>query len=533
MSRLRHLLTRGFFPREVPQGFVTTSYGEALTGDSADLPTDMTPGGSRDPRPLARHNLALVGHLRRPLSVPHPARYFVLCREITENWHRLSKLMEQSRLSVSKATFATDDDADRAIITESGPPDYPTLRAKHRRNARYLVYTDIQRFYPSIYTHSIAWAVDGKEAAKHNRSSELLGNRLDSFSRRMQDGQSLGIPIGPDTSRVLAEVVLSAADCDFQEEMGERVIRGFRAVDDYELAFGSRSEAEEALARLQSVLLKYELQLNESKTRIVNLPDQLQDSWPTQLGNVQLRTGNQQVGDFLTLFSTAFELARTYRDKGVLRYAISITNKAEVEADTWPVYQDILLQCAVSEPGTLRYVTAELARARDGGKDLDVDSIRELSLHLINKHAPLGHDSEVAWALWLVIVLKISLPADHLDVLARFEDPFVPVLTLCADDRGLISGRKADKTYWEELVREEGLDSSHWLLAYEGAVRGWLASDTTHVIDDHAVFRWFQANDVSFFDEEASVVALNRWTSAYGEVTESPAEPSVDEPLPF
>ncbi len=531
---LRRLLTHGLFPREAPQCFVATSYGEVLTLDSADIPTDMTGHKDRNPRPLARHNLARVGQLRRPLSVPHPARYFALCSEIIAEWQRLRQLMGRSRLSVSIPTLTMDDDADRAIITEYGPPDYPRLRARHRRNARYLVYADVQRFYPSIYTHSIAWAVEGKREAKGDRSWKLFGNRLDGLSRKMQDGQSLGIPIGPDTSRILAEVVLSAADSDFQEELGGR-IRGFRAVDDYELAFQSRSDAERALATLQSMLLKYELQLNEAKTRIARLPDALEDSWPRRLGDVRLRSGRRQVGDLLTLFSVAFRLVRTHPDKSILRYAISIANRAEIDEDAWPVYQHLLLQCAASEPGTLRYVTAELVRARDRGRDLDVDGIRELSTYLVGKHAPLGHGSEVAWALWLAIVLRISLPAEDLDVLSQVEDPFVPVLALFAEERGLISARQLDKTCWEKLATNEGLDSSHWLLAYEGAVRGWLAPDTAQLVEDHQVFRWLRRNEVSFFDGAASVAALNRWSgrSAYGDLSDSGPEPNTAGEFPF
>ena len=137
---------------------------------------------------------------------------------------------------------------------------------------------------------------------------------------KMQDGQSVGIPIGPDTSHVLAEVVLSAVDLRFQQTMKERMkepLRGFRAADDYELAFASRSDAETALAELQSTLIRYELQLNESKTRVVKLPDALQDSWTSTLRNVR-------AGDLVTLFSRAFELSHQHRDTSVLRYAISI-----------------------------------------------------------------------------------------------------------------------------------------------------------------------------------------------------------------
>ena len=289
---------------------------------------------------------------------------------------------------------------------------------------------------PSIYTHSIAWAVEGRAKVKANwrkprkERENLLGDRLDSLSMKMQDGQSVGIPIGPDTSHVLAEVVLSAVDFRFQESMGEQ-LRGFRAVDDYELAFASRSDAERALAELQSTLIRYELQLNESKTRVVKLPDVLQDSWTSALRSVR-------AGDLLTLFSRAFELVHQHPDKSVLRYAISIAHGADIEKDSWPVYQDILMQCAASEPGTLRYVTTEFARARRNDLRIDEAGVRELCSYLIRMHAPLGHGSEVAWALWLAIVLEVSLPATELNVLTQMVDPFVPVLALRAEECGRI-----------------------------------------------------------------------------------------------
>ena len=529
MGRVKRLLAHGFFPREVPQCFVSESYGEAVTADAASIPTDMTGSKRRKPRPLARHNLARVGQLRRPLSVPHPARYFALCSEIVANWDCLRERMERSELSVSRPALTVDDDAERAITTEYGPPDYPKLRARHRRNARYLVYADVQRCYPSIYTHAIAWAVEGKTEAKDNlrkkwsEREDLLGDRLDAHSRKMQDSQSLGIPIGPDTSHILADVLLSAVDFDFQEGMG-RPIRGFRAVDDYELSFSARSDAERALARLQSVLLRYELQLNERKTRIVELPDALKDSWPVRLRNVPIRSGRRQADDLLTLFSLAFELVGTYRDKSVLRYAIAMANGTEIAEESWSVYQDILLQCAASEPGTLRYVTAELMRAREHGLDVDEDGVQELSCYLIEQHTYLGHGSEVAWAIWLAIALGVRLPAKQLEVVAGLDDPFVPVLALYAEERGLIVGGQLDKTRWQGHARNEGLDSSDWLVAYEGAVRGWLPPDTARMVDEHPVFGWFRANDVSFFDHKAPVVGLNRWSRAspYGEAKPEP-----------
>ena len=141
--------------------------------------------------------------------------------------------------------------------------------------------------------------------------------------------------------------------------------------------------------------------------------------------------------------------------------------------------------------------------------------------------------SEVAWAIWLAVALGVRLPAKQLEVVTGLDDPFVPVLALYAEERGLIVGGQLDKTQWEAHARNEGLDSSHWLVAYEGAVRGWLTPDTARMVDEHPVFGWLRTNGVSFFDQKAPVVGLNRWirTSQYGEAEPEPQ--SANRGVPF
>ncbi|MCV5837901.1 RNA-directed DNA polymerase, partial [Escherichia coli] len=78
--------------------------------------------------------------------------------------------------------------------------------------------TDISRFYHSIYTHSIAWTYHTKDISKRNRSNSLFGNVLDKHSQDSQDGQTIGLPIGPDTSLIIAESLLSNIDLKLSEK---------------------------------------------------------------------------------------------------------------------------------------------------------------------------------------------------------------------------------------------------------------------------------------------------------------------------
>ena len=507
-------------PAEVPQCFVSKTYGIALTDPPAPTPSDLD---QRTPRPLARHNLARVGHLRRPLALPHPVPYFALCRELAREWSRLDDIMRRSSISVSRTIPTVADDAHRAIFLEHTIDERPALRARHREGARYILQADVLRFYPSIYTHAIGWAVEGKDVAKANQNDYgLLGNRLDAFSRRMQDGQSLGIPIGPDTSWILAEVVLSAVDVHLQRRSGN-LLHGVRAVDDYEFAFHSRADAERALADLQSALLTYELRLNESKTRIVELPDVIDDTWPSTLKSIGMPKEGARISNLVTLFNEAFALARRYPQASVLRYGIAMTiGVSSSDECWWPVYQALLTQCAASEPGTLRYVLAGLARAKELGVELDAEAIRRLCCRLIEQHVPMGHGSEVAWALWLAITLEVSLPAAVVSQVAGLSDPFVPVLALHADDAGLVDDGRLDPGLWRNRI---GLDGAEWLVTYEGAIRGWIECDHS-VVDDHPVFGWLRRQGVSFFDSNAPV-ALRRWPRS-NPYTDPPLEVAGD-----
>src|SRR5690606_26294321 len=81
------------------------------------------------------------------------------------------------------------------------------------------LYADFSRYFPTIYTHALEWAVHGKAASKAALRSKpkriLWGSELDTYVRCMQDGQTQGLPIGPDTSYILAELLGSAIDEEF------------------------------------------------------------------------------------------------------------------------------------------------------------------------------------------------------------------------------------------------------------------------------------------------------------------------------
>ena len=83
--------------------------------------------------------------------------------------------------------------------------------------ADWLVKTDISRFYPSIYTHSIPWAAYGKERVKAGLDfyKGSFADRLDLLVRSCNRNQTIRLPIGPETSRIIAEIISSRIDSEF------------------------------------------------------------------------------------------------------------------------------------------------------------------------------------------------------------------------------------------------------------------------------------------------------------------------------
>ena len=134
----------------------------------------------------------------------------------------------------------------------------------------YMAITDISNCYPSIYTHSIAWAIHGTDFAKINRDNKcLLGNIIDKRIRAMSYGQTNGIPQGSTLMDFIAEIVLGYADEIISEKLKENKIINYHILryrDDYRVFSNNVVELEKILKIVSEVLSKLNFKLNPQKT---------------------------------------------------------------------------------------------------------------------------------------------------------------------------------------------------------------------------------------------------------------------------
>jgi hypothetical protein len=333
----------------------------------------------------------------------------------------------------------------------------------------------------------------------------LLGNRIDAALRNLNDGQTVGIPIGPDTSLVAAEMLLAAVDQALLTKFPR--LTGFRYVDDYELSFPTLSDAEQILAELQGVLYGYELSLNPRKTRIVELPQGISDNWAVELGRFVIREKINPVGqrnDILSLFSRAYELSVANPEESVLRYAIARVQNIDISTDGWRSFQNCVLGAGASDASALHVALGTLYQVgARGGHVVAKSPLAEVFEKVIANHAGKGHGSEVAWALWGALAWKVPLSAAAARFISDIDDDIVALLALDADANLLFPVGALNKQNWTVIVNSQDvLKSEHWLLAYEAHRKNWLNCPS---ITAHAAFSGLYNAGVSFYDTAKNV----------------------------
>ncbi|CAM3275538.1 Reverse transcriptase (RNA-dependent DNA polymerase) [Pseudomonas gessardii] len=135
-----------------------------------------------------------------------------------------------------------------------------------------LTKMDISDCFNRIYTHTIAWAVKSKEHAKRNKQQSSFEASFDKLIQNANHGETAGILIGPEVSRIFAEIILQRVDLDIisrASKLGLQLDTDYtirRYVDDY-FIYTNTSTAQDALKKLiPGALAEFKLAINNGKT---------------------------------------------------------------------------------------------------------------------------------------------------------------------------------------------------------------------------------------------------------------------------
>ncbi|WP_110686520.1 antiviral reverse transcriptase Drt3b [Salinicola aestuarinus] len=142
---------------------------------------------------------------------------------------------------------------------------------------RKMLKLDISKCFHNIYTHSISWAVKNKSVAKKYRDAKTFDNDFDKLMQRVNWSETNGILVGPEVSRLFAEIILQDVDQKIKEDLSRKAmwpdkISIYRYVDDYMIFYNHDDHAIEAKKAVEQSLDFYKLFLNESKTEYFSSP---------------------------------------------------------------------------------------------------------------------------------------------------------------------------------------------------------------------------------------------------------------------
>jgi hypothetical protein len=310
------LLVHGMFSSKLPPIFSAESFGEYCKV--------MTQEFQKRGYDYVVFDTMRNVNIPRSLGIPNPMAYQKLCASVKEYWGDIQAHFREfcggQTYKVSR-THVRKSKGRKSLFDMSydnwkvdGAPEAELLVG-----AKYIVHADISACFPSVYTHALCWALDGKEKAKDERQDGRY-NSLDEACRKVKNGETHGLLIGPHVSNLLAEIILVVVDKELGKEW-----KYVRHIDDYTCYVRTRDDAERFIRTLTAELRKFDLLINHKKTIVEALPVPLIKEWKRQLSVYSLitsygKTSYREASSYLDL---AVKLMKENNaNAAVLNYAI-------------------------------------------------------------------------------------------------------------------------------------------------------------------------------------------------------------------
>ena len=325
---LNGLLDYGLFADKVPPCFTSEGLAAIASDTLVAVLTETDEKKLKDSIDPRAHDYIRYEALRdinipRHLGIPHPEAYAVQSLAISRHWKEVATHCNQPKPAISRIHVRHTGSGSIFEMNYKGIERYQLEEDEIRwmAGAQYVVHADVASCFPSIYTHSIPWALHGKAVAKKSTGiTALAGNLLDKCTQNTRDKQTNGLLIGPHSSNIIAEIILTKIDSELQAK-GYRKIA--RHIDDYAFYADDFAQAERFVKDLGMCLRGFEMSLNDKKTRILPLPRPSTENWIQRLNRFAFPKDEEVrfsiVRSFLDL---ALECAQSAGKSTPLNYAI-------------------------------------------------------------------------------------------------------------------------------------------------------------------------------------------------------------------
>lgn len=289
------LLHHGYYPEQyvLPPCFTVKNFG---LNENRFFKERNNKGDYKiKPDKLAQISFPKTDLAEREFSIMHPHHYHDLVWETHKNWGELLEHLfnENNKIYSYSFPIPVNEETENKKQLRSGRMIYEFLEMVEKdlvaeaHQYSHIVRLDITNFYPSVYTHTLCWAWEGRDGKNQGRqkcsndqSDNKLGNRLDKLFQYANDRRTVGIPIGSVMSDLMAEMILTERDLNISQQLEtDKNLKGkylaARFKDDYRILCKSKSDGKKIIKAIIEVLKEFNFVVNEKKTEIIELPDGL------------------------------------------------------------------------------------------------------------------------------------------------------------------------------------------------------------------------------------------------------------------
>lgn len=420
----------------------------------------------------------------RQMGLPTPMRYQRLCASLRDNWsniqnhfhaytddqsYRISRIHIRKEYG-SKQIFEMNYKNWRV----DGNPESDLL-IHEKGISRFLVKADISTCFPSIYTHSIPWALAGKPEAKRTAGDNSIWyNQIDKACQGIKNGETHGLLIGPHASNLLSEIILTVVD----KKLYDQEYRFSRNIDDYDCYVNSHNQAECFLRDLETALREFDLPLNHKKTKIIELPIGIEKNWKHQLSDIPVEGGSGSVEypQVNTFIDIALQLASETSDYAIINYAIKKLAGMKLSDNAKNLASKRFIHMAAIRPYLLHLMEDYVFKPYGVSKE----DIKQLSDTIYNDAKRINDYESICYAVYFAIRFDFELDELDTDYVLEQKDCLTLLFAWLYYLKANHGKRDATQVKpYNKLARELKMTdmSRYWLFCYETLTWGTLAGE--------------------------------------------------------
>lgn len=402
-------LSAGMFSEKLIPIFTSRSFFKYCEKEGSD---NLKKIFSAKPKDYISVNIMRNNNVPRTIVIPTPMLYYRLCSKLREHWKKIKEHFQKytshqkykvSRIHIRKyknSNIIFKMSYNRHWETD-GTPEVDLLGAN-----RYVVKADISNCFPSIYTHAISWALVGKENAKKEKKSDSEWyNEIDKACRNVTNGETHGLPIGPHTSNLLSEIILTVIDDKMKKW------HYIRNIDDYTCYVESYEEAEKFITELSRELSKFDLSINSRKTSIKEIY-LTEDNWKYKISQFPFTIHYDKIKypTIKAYIDLVIDLMKDNENNlAIINYSIKTIKKYKLTDNAREYFSKRMLHLAIIFPYLLPLMDKYIFKKCK----VSVEDIKEFSTRVLKIAVEKNNYEAICYAIYYSLEYNFKL--QHLD----------------------------------------------------------------------------------------------------------------------